>query len=362
MFRPKLALALLAISQAVAQPPALRDAVTAMQRGDFTTAERELRRQIAARPDDTLALSLLGATLDRANRIAEAESYHDRAIALAPRSPDVLNNYAAHLWIAGKPDESRQAYLRVVAIDPDHYAANQQLARIAVTKRNGPEALRYLDRLPADDSQLLQLRFEALSLAGDYARAEALFEAALKNDPANFALLYNLGSIANYAGHYDRAREALEAALRLHPQNVDVLLALARAHAAAHDPEPAIRLLVQAAKLDPRRADVHKLMAVIATDLGALDDAATAWDRYLKLQPADEEARRERSYLATQKGELEQGIAGLEAFVAKHPQDVVGHYELGQARRAVDAEKALAELTKALELDPKYAPARAARG
>src|SRR3954454_4033180 len=111
MFKPKLALGVLAISQAVAQPPALRDAGTAMQRGDFATAERELRQQIDVRPDDALALSLLGATLDRASRTAEAESYHDRAVAIAPRSPDVLNNYAAHLWIAGKADESRQAYL-----------------------------------------------------------------------------------------------------------------------------------------------------------------------------------------------------------------------------------------------------------
>src|SRR3954470_1856128 len=246
----KLALALFAFT-ALAQPPALRDAVTAMQRGDFPTAERELREQIAAHPDDALALSLLGATLDNLKRIPEAAVYHDRAVAKAPRSADVLNNFAAHLWIAGKEQESRAAYLRVLAIDPSHSAANLQLARAALADRNGPDALRYLDHLPPGDPQLLQLRLEALSLAGEYDKAQALCEAALKTDPANFALLYNLGVVATYAGHYDRAREALDAALRREPRNVDVLFALARVHAAARQPEAAIRILAQAIKLDP---------------------------------------------------------------------------------------------------------------
>jgi tetratricopeptide (TPR) repeat protein len=362
MSRPKLVLALLAVTQALAQPLALRDAVSAMQRGDFATAERQLRAQVAAHPNDALALSLLGAALDNLKRLSEAAVYHQRAVAITPPSADVLNNYAAHLWIAGKLDESRKAYLRVLAIDPAHADANLQLTRAALQDRNGAEALRYLDRLPERDPQLLQLRLEALSLSGQYDKAQTLCEAALKNDPANFALLYNLGVVATYAGHYDRAREALDAALRREPQNVDVLVALARADAASRQPEAALRVLARATQLAPDRTDVIKLLAMNAADIGAVEDAAAAWDRYLKLQPNDDEARRERSYLAAQKGELERGIAGLEAFVARHPRDVVGHYELGQAHRASDSAKALREFDRALELDPKYAPARAARG
>ncbi len=346
----------------MAQPPALRDGIAAMQRGDFPSAERELRKQVATHPEDALALSLLGATLDNLKRVPEAAVFHDRAVAKAPRSADVLNNYAAHLWIAGKEAEARKIYVRVIAIDPSHYAANLQLARAALNERKGPDALRYLGNLPSNDPQLLQLRLDALSLTGDYGKALDLCEAALKNDPANFALLYNLGVIATYAGHPGRAREALEAALRREPRNVDVLIALARAHAASRQMEAAIRLLAEAARLDPRRADAQKMLAAAATELGALEDAVAAWQRYLELQPDDDEARRELSYLAAQKGELEQGIAGLEAFVARHPADVVGHYELGQAQRPVSPEKALREFDRALQLDPKYAPARFARG
>src|SRR5581483_767447 len=140
-------------------------------RGDFATAERELRLRVAAAPDDAMALSLLGAALDNLKRIDEAGKAHEQAVAKAPGSADILNNYAAHLWFAGKEVESRKVYLRVVAIDPGHRAANLQLAHIALKERDGRAALRYLDRLPANDPQLLQPRFDALTLAGEYGRA-----------------------------------------------------------------------------------------------------------------------------------------------------------------------------------------------
>jgi tetratricopeptide (TPR) repeat protein len=362
MTRPAVCALFLLATAVFAQPPYLRDAVSWLQRGDFPAAERELRRQVSAHPDDALALSLLGVALDNQKRISEAGAFHDRAVAAAPRSTDVLNNYAAHLWIAGDYAASRKAYERVLAIDPAHAAANLQLARVALQDRDGRAALRYLDRLPADDPQVLQMRLDALSLAGEYEKAQALCEAALRSDPSSFALLYNLGVIATYAGHSGRAVEALEAALRREPGSVDALIALGRAHAAARQWMPAVQSLAQAAKVEPGRAEVHKLIALTATELGALDDAEAAWRRYVALAPSDDAARRELSYLAAQRGDLETGIRGLQQYVAKHPREAVGYYQLGQAQRALDSAKAFEAFDKALEVDPKYTPARAARG
>ncbi len=378
---------------------AVRGAVAAMQRGDFQSAERQLRGEVAAHPDDALTLSLLGAALDNLKKFTEAAGFHNRAVAIAPRSTDVLTSYAAHLWIAGNEEEARRVYLRVIALDASHTVANLQLARLALKKRNGQEALRCLDRLPVnqrENPQALLLRLEALYLSGDaaggdklsarlaemartdvklsspavtalmnvrrYGQAETFCEIALKAYPANFNVLYDLGVVATYAGHYDRARDVLDAALRQQPQNVDVLYALARTDEGLKQWETAVRWLAQAAKLDPRRADVQEMLAVTATKLGALDDALAAWDRYMKLKPDDDHARRERSYTVAQMGQLEEGIAGLEWFIARHPDDVAGHYELAQAERNLDMTKAFMHFDKALALDPNYAPARTARG
>src|SRR6185437_11331222 len=96
--------------------------------------------------------------------------------------------------------------------------------------------------------------------------------------------------------------------------------------------------------------------------LGALDDSAATWERYLQLVPGDDLGRRERGYLASRMGKLEQGIAELEWYAARHPDDAVGHYELGQAEKSLDVTKAMAEFDRALQINAEFTAARAARG
>jgi tetratricopeptide (TPR) repeat protein len=379
--------------------PAIREALAALGRGDFATAERTLRADVATHSSDAPALTLLGVALDNLGKLPEADEVHRRALANAPGSLDVLNNYANHLVAAGKEDEARKVYLQVVTIDPAQFNANIQLARLAVKQKSGPEALSYLKHLPANQQEAPQvavLRLAALSLAGDrvgadavaerisaaagndlgmnfsvglalanagqYEQAETFFTKALATAPSDFNVLVNLGVVASHAGHNERGREVLEAALGQQPQNVDVLYNLALVDVALQQTEAAVRLLVQAARLAPQRADIQKLLAITTGDLGALEDAAAAWDRYLKLDPNDDFGRRERGFTAIQMGKFEQGMPDLEWFVARHPEDAVGHFELGQAESKDEPAKGLAHLDRALALKPDFAAAHAFRG
>jgi Flp pilus assembly protein TadD len=285
-----LATVLLAIppAQAADDRPAIREALAALGRGDFATAEQKLRADVATHPNDAPALTLLGVALDNLGKLPEADAVHRRALANAPRSLDVLNNYANHLVGAGKEDEARKVYLQVVALDPAQFNANVQLARLAVKQKNGPEALAYLKRLPANQQEAPQvavLRLAALYVAGDladadalatrlssatgndlgmnfslglalanagqYEQAEAFFTKALAAAPSDFNVLVNLGVVASHAGHNDRARDLLDAALRQQPQNVDVLYNLALVDVSLQQTEAALRLLAQAAGLRP---------------------------------------------------------------------------------------------------------------
>ena len=378
---------------------AIRQALTALERGDFHAAELALRGEVQAHPGDAAALTLLGVALDGQHEFQQADAVHRRALASAPNSPDVLTNYANHLVNTGEDERARSLYLRVLAIDPAQANANGQLARLAVKRKNGAEALRYLDALrpgardaPAiallrlnalyqagrgAEADALAARLEeqgradlnlsfslgmALAQSGQFVKAEGAFTQALALAPSDFNALFNLGVVAGRAGDNRRAREVLAAALRQQPRNVDVLYQLAFADRAAGDTESAVRLLAQAARLAPERADVAKLLAISAFDLGALDDAAAAWDRYLKLQPGDDSARRERGFTAVQRGRFDDGIADLQWFAARHPSDASGNFELGLAESKDDPLKGLVHLDKALALEPDFAAAHAARG
>ena len=85
-----------------ADGPVWREAVAAMQRGDFHAAELKLRAEVAAHPTDAAALSLLGVALDSQNQLREAAEFHRRAVAAAPRTAGVLSNYGLHLSATGE--------------------------------------------------------------------------------------------------------------------------------------------------------------------------------------------------------------------------------------------------------------------
>ena len=377
----------------------VRAAVADMERGDFPSAERKLRAELSAHPNDPQVLSLLGVALDNQKKFREAGQFHRRAVAAAPRSADVLSNQGNHLSGAGDEKGAREAYLKAVAVDPAHPNANLQLARLALNQNGAAEALGYLKRLPPDQQEAPKpavLKLQALYMAGDRAEADALVERlsavargdpglsyslgmalgiagqfdksetflanALAAAPADFNLLYHLGVAASRAGHNQRARDVLETALRQQPDNVEVLYGLAWAEEALEQRETAIGLLARAAKLAPQRADVQKLLAIVTSEFRDWEDSVAAWERYLTLEPNDDFARRERGLATVHTGQFDKGMADLEWFIARHPDDAMGRYEIGMAELDVDQEQALAQLDKSVALKPDFAEARSTRG
>ena len=385
---------------AASQPgPDFQDAVAALQRGDSATAEQKIRAELTAHPDEAEALSLLGVALDNQKKFSEANEAHLGAIAKDPRSPGFLHNYANHFLMTGDLKGAHDTFVKVVELDPNDDYANLQLAQLALQANRAKEALQYLERLPAkqresptvaiymllaldlsgnhavadplfnglassteNDPNLSAFLGRKLAQARQFAQAETFLTHALAPDPANFAMLCELGIVASNAGHNDRARDLLENALRQQPQNVDVLYALGYVYSSLNQPEAAVRLLAQAEKLAPQRADIHKLLAVSTSDLHAYEDSVHEWDSYVALAPNDDAGRRERGFAKANIKQAEAGMADLEWYVARHPDDPTGLFELGVSQSVNDPEKGIATLNKAVALKPDYVEARAARG
>lgn len=337
-----------------------------MQRGDLSGAERILRAELERRPADVTAQGVLGVVLDQEKKFAEADAVYRRALAAAPHSAPLLNNFGNHLLTTGKLAEARKVFLEVLSLNPGQANANMQLATIALRQKSPAEALRYLDRLPKEAQEapaVAILTGTALSARGQYAQAETFFERAVAAQPDNFEALYDLGLAASHAGHKERARDVLQKALEKRPGNIDVQYDLAAVNVELNRKDVALELVARAAQQAPERADIQALMAHISADLGYFGDAAQAWERYMKLRPGDDTGRRERGFAEAGLGEKpDAGLADLRWFVAKHPNDATGHYELGVAESAGNPEEAGRELNRALALKPDLGAARFARG
>lgn len=370
-------------------PAGLDEAAADFEQGRAAEAGQKLDTILKDHPADLRALVLKAAVLDALDRHAEAESYYQRALKLAPSSAQVLNNAANHYLASGDRRRARELYLKVIAVDPHHVNANLQLAQMSVEEKRGAEALAYLNRLgdaANSDPAAVLVHARALALTGRCAdagrilgslegqpgagpalffstglafaeckkfdEAERSFSRALDADAKNPEILYNLGLAALEAGHAPRATAVLETALKERPDDPDGLYALARAYLKQDRPVDAAALLTKAQKLAPGRADVLLLLAQVSYHLEFYDDAAASYTRYIKLKPDDDVARRERGMSLACANQPVSALADLDWYVRKHPRDAVGFYELAVAEHVTDRGKAFQSLDRALALDP----------
>jgi tetratricopeptide (TPR) repeat protein len=137
------------------------------QRDDLVAMEDDLRRIIAAEPDNATALNALGYTLaNRTDRYAEAQALISQALAARPNEPAILDsmgwvlfrlgeyeqaiNYlsqayarfpdpevAAHLgevlWVSGDTNSARDVWRGALQQDPSHRVLLETLQRLGIT-------------------------------------------------------------------------------------------------------------------------------------------------------------------------------------------------------------------------------------
>lgn len=327
------------------------------------------------------------AQLDADQKCDEAERLYQQALAIEPRSSALLNNLGNHYLTCGAPEKARIYFEQLLKRNPSHVNANLQLARLALSRKEGAKALEYLSRIKERDFEVLLLRAEALNETGKreeaigltkqvakdasgdprllfalgmtcgrlglYDDAERAFNTVLAAVPDDHDVLYNLGLAAARAGDYTRARSAFEVALRARPNDVDSLVQLGLVELNLGDYNHAIYLLVQARKLVPERADAALGLARATQAAGYFGDSLLAYNDYLKLQPGDDMVRRDRAFVLgyTAAGRAE-GLKELTQYVEKHPADAIGFLDLAQVSYRVDLGQALEQVSRALRLDP----------
>ena len=92
--------------------------------GDLKTVETDLRHILARKPDDVAALNALGYTLaNLSSRLDEAQQLVSRALTLEPDEPAILDSYGWILLLKGNTQEALNYLERAFAQDSDHEIA-----------------------------------------------------------------------------------------------------------------------------------------------------------------------------------------------------------------------------------------------
>jgi type IV pilus assembly protein PilF len=154
----------------------LQLAVGYYETGQYTVALDEIKKAIAAAPDDAEAYSVRGLIYMAMNETALAEGSFQQAMKLAPNNPEISNNYGYFLCQHGRVAESFKYFDAALAVRtyaaPGRALNNAGACAIrikdfALAEKYLLPALQQTPDLPATNANLARVYYEKR----DYARA-----------------------------------------------------------------------------------------------------------------------------------------------------------------------------------------------
>jgi tetratricopeptide (TPR) repeat protein len=210
---------------------------------------------------------------------------------------------------------------------------------------------------------MLRLLARNYESAGRFQEARATFESAGLQEPPNAVLLLDLARVAYQQKDYQGALGYLAHARDLEPQNPAIHFFFGVVLIELDLPIEADSSLSKAAELDSRNAYVAYALGAVKSQMRKWDEAAPWFERYCELKPEDPHGKLAlaSAYFATMADDkARKELAGP----LKDPATAAeAHYYLGRlALRVNDFEAAIAELRRAVELQPKHAEAWAELG
>jgi type IV pilus assembly protein PilF len=169
--------------------------VVYLRQGNLALAQEKLERAEKFNPRDPETHSVLALLYEKLDNPAEVDSHYKTAIRLAPKNPQIINNYAVYLCKAGRTEEGVKRFVEA-ARNPLYRTPEMAFSNAGVCLRN---AKRYDEAASAFD--------RALQLRPNF--AEAAFQSA--------DLEMERGQIA-------QGREQLDKYLAAHEATADLLL------------------------------------------------------------------------------------------------------------------------------------------
>lgn len=392
-----LAVALVASSSARAQggESDLERAAALISGNRLAEAEQQLSSILKTRPNDALALNLLGTVRAQQGRLEEAEGLFTRAVRADAKFVGARMNLAHLYTIKREPSKAAALFAEVLKLDPSNPEAAYRLARLHYAEGRLEESLRigeaarragaltpqlavvlgdaYLKKGDAEKAEESYLR----ALGADANNADALLGVALvaqsKNDPKTAVLylsrardlvgdaperLYAYALVALKTGLYDDARLALERASAMRPDEAAYAVALGAVWLKKADLFEAERAFRRALSV---RADGPQAQMYLGYTLLKQKKYAEAREWLEKSAAADATSPETFYYLGVVTQEQGEDARAAEVFaraVKLSPTFANAHVALGSVYlKQKDYERARASLEEGARLNPEDAKA-----
>ena len=342
------------------------DGVAAFDRGDTSGARDAFEKALSLKKDEVTAHTYLGIIADRAGDLKEAERHFAAAVRAEPNRASVRNNYGAILMRTGRASLAAVEFEKSLKLDPDQPNALVNLAQIRFAGddlRGSAELFKRALAIKQDVEVARALTVISLRLK-DYSSASTYYERyALTAESETSAARAELGAALFEAGLLKEAEAELTAAVNLNPTDTDSVVRLARVYLARKEIPAAGRTLEASVARGNDPAPVYSLLADVYEQSGHVENAIPAMRLAIQRDPQSEKYRFEYAVLLTNSNAPGAAVIRLEESLQTFPSSSRLWFALGFANFKLDKnEEAERALRKAIELDPKFAPAFAYLG
>jgi tetratricopeptide (TPR) repeat protein len=281
-----------------------------LSKGDLSSAKELLLKTLAADANDGEAHNLLGYILGQQGDTSSALPHLELAAALRPDSTEVHYNYGAALWYSGAKQKAIAELKTSIRLDP---SAAPSYALLGMAQRD----------------------------EGDLPASRLNLERALALSPTSAATFIDLGIVFLKQAQRQRALAQFEAGLN------------ANTAVPTPDWDGAISGLRHATSKGPDLPETHNMIGLLLGRRGADSNEVLAEFRQaLSLRPDYAEAHNNMGLVLAQSGEDEKAAAEFREASRIRPDYADAHANLGAVLLLSDVEGAIAELEKAVSLDP----------
>lgn len=239
---------------------------------------------------------------------------------------------AFRLQRQGKFDKAADAYEAILAEEPNHFEATQQLGILRYQQGYVVEALEYLS-------------------------------AAVNLKPSDIGILTNLGNILASVGKADDALAHYDRALAITPNHSETLYNRGNVLRQLKRPEEALANYDIAIAVKPQFAEAYNNRGTALQELKRPQEALVSYNTALSIKPNLTDALYNRGNIFKELDRPEEALASYKMALAINPNFAEGHITCGDLLKLLNRQKeALASYDRAITISPKNAAAHIVRG
>ena len=295
-------------------------ALRAMERGDWSHAEKRLRRVAKAFPENAPVHFNLSVVLRQQNRHVAAVKQIQRMLDIDPTAYDGWLVLAESLVATGDVDAASDAAQRALTLQPDRFEAHLMLGQLSAEQLRWTDALMFfrsgLDKKPLDVNLTIALA-QSLTALGQFEEALALLRGALDTQPNQVDLWLSAGEMLQHVGRIEEAVDIYRESLIQHPASGPLQLQLANCLSVLQWPDEATLLYEAVLQQTPGHPDALNNQALLAAATGQSTQAESVFRALMANHPDYGDPYRNLSVLKHFDSTADQDILAMRAALQR---------------------------------------------